>query len=74
MMAENLFLYIGILFLFVAAVEYLSGVALHSTIFSSFTGTHTIVTRRKEPEKFRTAIMFHSIAGIFFSLINFMFG
>lgn len=73
-MPDRIFIIIGSIFLFVSCVEYLTGYALHSTLFSSFTGEHTFVSKKNEADKWKTAIIFHIIAGIFFIVLDLLFG
>jgi len=73
-MFEKIYILIGATFMTTAFVEYLVGYALHSTIFSSFTGGHTIVSKKKDPKQFKEAISYHCIIGAFFVIIDLLFG
>ena len=67
---EALYFYTGTAFVTVAIIEMITGVALYSTLFSSFTGNHTFVKRKKDYKKYKTAIIYHFLAGICFISIE----
>jgi hypothetical protein len=73
-MLERFYILVGVAFIVTGLVEYLIGYALHSTIFSSFTGGHTIVYRKKDPKQFKEAISYHFIIGVFFVIVDLLFG
>jgi hypothetical protein len=72
--SDAAYFYLGSVFLVAALVEYISGVALHSSLFSSFTGNHTFVKKKTDYNKFKTAIIYHISVGIFFIGLQIIFG
>ena len=68
-MVEPIPLYIGLIFIVAAWVQHVFGVAIYIFPFARLT-THLIVTKEKNPDKFKGTIVFQILTGCFFVLLQ----
>lgn len=68
-MSDNIYLYLGLLFFLIAFLQYCCGVAIYFSFLSAIK-SGDIVTKKENPDKFKTAITIQVVTGCFFVLLE----